>query len=152
MIDKRWLIPLGILLMIGSAYAVVTIFTDAVEIQTVNTRAFVVQENFPSPKDHFRVDSTAGGHVYTTTIESIGAPNVSVGTPSNPMPIYTNKLVGQIDTLTANRGYTCDDLCDTLDGVDYTGSNWSCIKATEQDATASTCNSTTLERNCVCKN
>lgn len=145
--NKKWLILAVLILFGGLAYAAATIFTDVVEVHTVNTRAFVVQEDFPSPKDHFRVDSTAGGKIYTTSVVPIGSPNPTLGEPGNS---YAG-VYGQHYNVTASLGITCNDACNKMDGIPA-NANAVCVKAFFADLNDTTCSDNGRLKNCVCKN
>lgn len=137
------MIIFGIVLTAGFVSAL-TIITDTLEVWNSNSRGFVVVENYLSPKDHFRVDTTPGGRTYTTSIEPIGSPNPMIGTPTNPYSkAYVNEYVGQIQWLIAGNGITCNQMC-TTQGLTCQSSIWA-------DLTPSTCSDTGRLKNCECK-
>lgn len=144
--DKKWLIITAVIVMSGLGFAqVATIFfNQPVEVWNSDSRGFVVVENYLSPKDHFRVDTQPGGHIYTTTIEPIGSPNPMIGTPTNPYnKAYVNEYVGQKQWLVASNGITCNQMCSSQ-GLSCQSSIW-------VDLTPSTCSDSGRLKNCECK-
>lgn len=141
--DKRILVLLGMLIIAGGATAL-TLFNDTVEVWNSASRGFCVVENYLSPKDHFCVDTTPGGHVKTTTIEPIGSPNPTIGTPTNPYSkAYVGEYVGQKQWLVAGNGVTCDQMCQSQSLV--------CQSSIWADLTPSNCSDSGRLKNCLCK-
>lgn len=145
--DKKWLVITAVIVMSGLGFAQVAtlFFNQPVEAWNSDSRGFVVVENYLSPKDHFRVDTTPGGKTYTTSIEPIGSPNPMIGTATNPYATsYVNNYKNQLIGLTASNGITCNSQCATQ--------SWTCVNAVYPDNTPSSCTDTGRMKDCICKN
>lgn len=148
---KQWIIGFSVLILAGvvAAQAGPYLFNTPIEIWNSDTRGFAIVENYLTPKDHFRVDTTPGGHIYTTTIEPIGAPNPSIGTPSNP---YSGGIYGQTLSVVAGVNISCSDQCNNVDGKPINSYNWTCSHAFLKSGAYQSCAAVGRERNCICKN
>lgn len=147
--NQKKLLLIAALVLLASYTIATQIINDQLIVSNTGTDSLLVENSSLGITKHFfSVDTNPGGNVYVTSLEPIGAPNATIGTPTNKF----DAIYGQTVAVQADRAYSCDYMCNILDGMQNSTYDWTCTDAFRTTGTITTCTDLYYPRNCLCKN